>query len=237
MPSQSSAFDPGFGVYVHWPFCLSKCPYCDFNSHVRDSVDHDRWRRALTAEIDHYADLTPGRLVTSIFFGGGTPSLMEPATVAAIIDRIAARWTLTPGLEITLEANPSSVEQARFAARAAAGRTGWLLRAGARRATRSARGEVLAACTVELAVPASTPPSAAATPAPQSIPTPIPAANGPEINHERTETITTNPSLPAFLPGGFRISRTDRGDRALTTHSERQQLRIAPRCMTGVTYR
>jgi oxygen-independent coproporphyrinogen-3 oxidase len=113
--------DPGFAVYVHWPFCLSKCPYCDFNSHVRDSIDHDRWRGALLAEIDHYADRTRGRTVTSIFFGGGTPSLMEPATAAAVIDRIAARWTMAPNVEITLEANPSSVESARFAALAAAG--------------------------------------------------------------------------------------------------------------------
>ena len=112
---------PGFGIYVHWPFCLSKCPYCDFNSHVRDSVDHDRWRTALLAELDHYADRTPGRTVTSIFFGGGTPSLMEPSTAAAVIDRIAQRWTLAPGVEITLEANPSSVEAARFADLAAAG--------------------------------------------------------------------------------------------------------------------
>ena len=116
-----NAPDPGFGLYVHWPFCLSKCPYCDFNSHVRDSVDHERWRKALLAEIDHYAERTPGRTVTSIFFGGGTPSLMEPATAAAVIDRIAQRWPVAPGLEITLEANPSSVEAGRFASLAAAG--------------------------------------------------------------------------------------------------------------------
>jgi putative oxygen-independent coproporphyrinogen III oxidase len=112
---------PGFGIYVHWPFCLSKCPYCDFNSHVRESVDHDRWRTALLAELDHYADRTPGRTVTSIFFGGGTPSLMEPSTAAAVIDRVAQRWTVAPGVEITLEANPSSVEAARFADLAVAG--------------------------------------------------------------------------------------------------------------------
>ena len=112
---------PGFGIYVHWPFCLSKCPYCDFNSHVRDSVDHDRWRTALLAELDHYADRTPGRTVTSIFFGGGTPSLMEPSTAAAVIDRVANRWTVAPDVEITLEANPSSVEADRFADLAAAG--------------------------------------------------------------------------------------------------------------------
>jgi putative oxygen-independent coproporphyrinogen III oxidase len=113
--------DPGFGIYVHWPFCLSKCPYCDFNSHVREQVDHDRWRAALLAEIDHYAARAPGRTVTSIFFGGGTPSLMEPGTVAAVIDRIAQRWTVDPGVEITLEANPSSVEADRFQALAQAG--------------------------------------------------------------------------------------------------------------------
>jgi oxygen-independent coproporphyrinogen-3 oxidase len=113
--------DPGFGIYVHWPFCLSKCPYCDFNSHVREQVDHDRWRAALLTEIDHYAARTPGRMVTSIFFGGGTPSLMEPATVAALIDRIGQRWPTAPNLEITLEANPSSVEAERFQALAIAG--------------------------------------------------------------------------------------------------------------------
>jgi coproporphyrinogen III oxidase-like Fe-S oxidoreductase len=112
---------PGFGIYVHWPFCLAKCPYCDFNSHVRAGVDHARWRDALLAELDHYAALTPGRTVTSIFFGGGTPSLMEPATVAAVIERIGRHWTLTPGLEITLEANPTSVEAGRFAGFRAAG--------------------------------------------------------------------------------------------------------------------
>jgi oxygen-independent coproporphyrinogen-3 oxidase len=112
---------PGFGIYVHWPFCLSKCPYCDFNSHVRETVDHDRWRTALLAELDHYADRTPGRTVTSIFFGGGTPSLMEASTAAAVIDRVAQRWTVAPGVEITLEANPSSVEAARFADLAVAG--------------------------------------------------------------------------------------------------------------------
>ncbi len=113
--------DPGFGVYVHWPFCLSKCPYCDFNSHVREGVDHGRWRRALLAELDHYAQATPGRRVTSVFFGGGTPSLMEPETVAAVIARIAQRWDLAEDAEITLEANPTSVEAGRFAALRAAG--------------------------------------------------------------------------------------------------------------------
>jgi oxygen-independent coproporphyrinogen-3 oxidase len=108
-------------IYVHWPFCLSKCPYCDFNSHVRETVDHDRWRTALLAELDHYADRVPGRTVTSIFFGGGTPSLMDPSTAAAIIDSVAERWAVAPDIEITLEANPSSVEAARFADLASAG--------------------------------------------------------------------------------------------------------------------
>jgi len=105
---------PGFAVYVHWPFCLAKCPYCDFNSHVRERIEQDRWRAALLTELDHYAAQTPGRTVTSIFFGGGTPSLMEPATVGAVIDRIASRWSLDPDIEITLEANPTSVEAHKF---------------------------------------------------------------------------------------------------------------------------
>ena len=116
-----SASDPGFAVYVHWPFCKSKCPYCDFNSHVRERVDHDRWRAGLLRELDHYADLTAGRTVTSIFFGGGTPSLMEPATVGAIIDRVAERWQIAEGLEVTLEANPTSVEADKFRAFRTAG--------------------------------------------------------------------------------------------------------------------
>ncbi|WP_425456756.1 radical SAM family heme chaperone HemW [Denitrobaculum tricleocarpae] len=113
--------DPGFGIYVHWPFCLSKCPYCDFNSHVRESVDHARWRKALLRELDHYAALTPGREVTSIFFGGGTPSLMAPETVAAVIGRVGRNWRLSPGAEITLEANPTSAEADKFAAFSEAG--------------------------------------------------------------------------------------------------------------------
>ncbi len=108
--------DPGFAIYVHWPFCKSKCPYCDFNSHVRDRVDHPRWRAALLRELDHYADRTAGRTVTSVFFGGGTPSLMEPATVGAVLDRIAERWPIRDGLEATLEANPTSVEADKFRA-------------------------------------------------------------------------------------------------------------------------
>ncbi len=107
--------DPGFGVYVHWPFCLSKCPYCDFNSHVRrGGVDEPRFLSAIQAELKHRAALTPGRAVRSIFFGGGTPSLMAPETVAAIIETIGKLWKLDPKAEITLEANPTSVEAGRF---------------------------------------------------------------------------------------------------------------------------
>jgi oxygen-independent coproporphyrinogen-3 oxidase len=105
---------PGFGVYVHWPFCLSKCPYCDFNSHVREAVDGARWQRAYLAEIDRAAQEMPGRTVSSVFFGGGTPSLMPPETVAAIIGRIGAHWRLPSDAEITLEANPGASEAARF---------------------------------------------------------------------------------------------------------------------------
>ncbi|MEQ9815285.1 MAG: radical SAM family heme chaperone HemW [Azospirillaceae bacterium] len=105
---------PGFGLYVLWPFCRAKCPYCDFNSHVRAAVDHDRWRRALLAELDHMAAEIGGRRLTSIFFGGGTPSLMEPRTVAAIVARAAEIWRLDDGIEVTLEANPTSVEAGRF---------------------------------------------------------------------------------------------------------------------------
>jgi len=108
-------------LYVHWPFCVSKCPYCDFNSHVRAAVDQDAWAAAMLADLDHEAALLPGRRLSSIFFGGGTPSLMPPATVAAILDRAERRWGFAPGIEITLEANPSSVEAARFADLAAAG--------------------------------------------------------------------------------------------------------------------
>jgi putative oxygen-independent coproporphyrinogen III oxidase len=107
--------DPGFAVYVHWPFCLSKCPYCDFNSHVRSvGVDEARYLAAFKAEIAHRAALAPGRVVRSIFFGGGTPSLMRPETVSGVLDAIARRWPIEPGAEITLEANPTSVEAGRF---------------------------------------------------------------------------------------------------------------------------
>jgi oxygen-independent coproporphyrinogen-3 oxidase len=108
-------------LYVHWPFCISKCPYCDFNSHVRSSIDQDCWREALLADLAYEAGLLPGRRLTSIFFGGGTPSLMEPATAAAIIEAATKHWAPGDQIEITLEANPNSVEAARFADLAAAG--------------------------------------------------------------------------------------------------------------------
>ena len=114
--------DPGFGIYVHWPFCLSKCPYCDFNSHVRHAgIDETRFVRAFTAEIAATAARIPGREAVSIFFGGGTPSLMQPATVGAILDAIARHWNVSPDVEVTLEANPTSVEATRFRGYRAAG--------------------------------------------------------------------------------------------------------------------
>jgi putative oxygen-independent coproporphyrinogen III oxidase len=107
--------DPGFGVYVHWPFCLAKCPYCDFNSHVRGGrIDEARYLAAFKAEIAHRAALAPRRTVRSVFFGGGTPSLMAPETVQGVIDAIASAWRLDESAEITLEANPTSVEAERF---------------------------------------------------------------------------------------------------------------------------
>ena len=108
-------------LYVHWPFCVSKCPYCDFNSHVRSNIDQDEWRDALLTDLAYEAGLLPGRKLTSIFFGGGTPSLMDPATVSAVIGAAQERWQAADDLEITLEANPNSVEAARFADLAAAG--------------------------------------------------------------------------------------------------------------------
>ena len=108
-------------VYIHWPFCRSKCPYCDFNSHVRDNVDAARWTRALLSDLEHDAELTAGCKVGSVFFGGGTPSLMPPETVAALLDRARSRWAVMPDLEVTLEANPNSAEADRFRAFAAAG--------------------------------------------------------------------------------------------------------------------
>jgi putative oxygen-independent coproporphyrinogen III oxidase len=108
-------------LYIHWPFCVSKCPYCDFNSHVRESVDQVAWRAALLADMAHEARVAGGRPLTSIFFGGGTPSLMPPETVAALIEAAQSHWGFADGIEITLEANPSSVEAARFADLARAG--------------------------------------------------------------------------------------------------------------------
>ena len=112
---------PSFAIYLHWPFCLAKCPYCDFNSHVRDDVDQEAWRQAFLMEIDRAASQLGPRKVTSIFLGGGTPSLMPPATVGALLDRIAAHWTIDTDIEINLEANPTSVEVDRFKGYAAAG--------------------------------------------------------------------------------------------------------------------
>ena len=109
------------GLYVHWPFCKSKCPYCDFNSHVETAIDQRRWRDALTAEIRHFAGLTPGRRLETVFFGGGTPSLMPPETVAATIETATACWDSAEEIEVTLEANPTSVEASRLAEYRAAG--------------------------------------------------------------------------------------------------------------------
>ena len=118
----AAASETAFGVYIHWPFCLSKCPYCDFNSHVRHSgIDEARFVRAFTAEIAAIAARVPGRTVSTIFIGGGTPSLMQPATVAAVLDAVARHWRIAPGAEVTLEANPTSVEATRFLGYRAAG--------------------------------------------------------------------------------------------------------------------
>lgn len=107
--------DPrGFGIYVHWPFCKAKCPYCDFNSHVRAVIDEAAWRDSYLREMAHFAALTPGRTVSSIFFGGGTPSLMDPATTAAVIDAVGRHWRIANDIEITLEANPTSVEAGKL---------------------------------------------------------------------------------------------------------------------------
>ena len=122
MNAPAPPHDSAFGIYVHWPFCLSKCPYCDFNSHVRQApVDEARFLAAFRAELAHRARLTPGRTVQSIFFGGGTPSLMRPATVQGILDAIAGHWSVDPTAEVTLEANPTSVEAERFRGYKAAG--------------------------------------------------------------------------------------------------------------------
>jgi putative oxygen-independent coproporphyrinogen III oxidase len=114
--------DLGFGVYAHWPFCLSKCPYCDFNSHVRHQrIDETRFIAAFERELAHRAALTPGRTVSSVFFGGGTPSLMQASSVACILDAVARHWPIAPNAEITLEANPTSAEAERFRGFRAAG--------------------------------------------------------------------------------------------------------------------
>jgi putative oxygen-independent coproporphyrinogen III oxidase len=118
----TAAEQKAFGVYVHWPFCLSKCPYCDFNSHVRHAaIDQERFARGFAREIETTAERVPGREVTSIFLGGGTPSLMAPQTVGAILDAIGKHWRVAPDAEVTLEANPTSVEATRFAGYRAAG--------------------------------------------------------------------------------------------------------------------
>lgn len=119
--SNLTPFDKGLALYIHWPFCVSKCPYCDFNSHVRDTVDMTSWRQALLADMAHEAALLPGRRLNSIFFGGGTPSLMPPDLVAELLAQAARHWRFADDIEITLEANPSSVEAARFAELAQAG--------------------------------------------------------------------------------------------------------------------
>jgi putative oxygen-independent coproporphyrinogen III oxidase len=113
----------GFGLYIHWPFCAAKCPYCDFNSHVASSIDQKRWCEAYIQEIDRIADVTSGRRLDTVFFGGGTPSLMAPETVAAVLDRVRKRWRLRNDLEVTLEANPTSTEAGRFRAYSQAGVT------------------------------------------------------------------------------------------------------------------
>ncbi|NNK79786.1 MAG: coproporphyrinogen III oxidase [Litoreibacter sp.] len=105
----------GFGLYIHWPFCQAKCPYCDFNSHVWQHIDQSRWTKAYLSELDRVAAETPDRVLNSVFFGGGTPSLMEPETVDQILSRIRANWPIANDFEVTLEANPTSVEAQRFA--------------------------------------------------------------------------------------------------------------------------
>src|SRR6202048_1644509 len=110
-PQAGEGKKDAFGVYVHWPFCLSKCPYCDFNSHVRHApIDEERFTRAFAREIETTAARAPGREVSSIFLGGGTPSLMRPQTVGAILDAIGKHWSVASDVEVTLEANPTSVE-------------------------------------------------------------------------------------------------------------------------------
>ncbi len=111
----------GFGIYIHWPFCAAKCPYCDFNSHVAKSIDQPSWKNAYLREIDRYAELTSDRVLNSVFFGGGTPSLMPPETVHEILERVHFHWPKANNFECTLEANPTSVDAGRFAGYAAAG--------------------------------------------------------------------------------------------------------------------
>lgn len=111
----------GFGLYLHWPFCEAKCPYCDFNSHVSREIDQSRWLRAYLREIDRYAGMLRGRVLNSVFFGGGTPSLMDPDVLAAILERVRQSWPQANDLEVTLEANPGSVEAGRFRGYAEAG--------------------------------------------------------------------------------------------------------------------
>ncbi len=113
--------DPGFGIYVHWPFCQTICPYCDFNVHSATDIDDAAWRDGLLADLKHYAADTPGRTVTSMYFGGGTPSLMPPKTVGAVIDAIGQHWAIADDIEITLETNPTSAERKSFQAFRAAG--------------------------------------------------------------------------------------------------------------------
>ena len=113
--------EPAFGIYIHWPFCQSKCPYCDFNSHVAEHIDQAAWQSAYLAELDHYAKETSASTVTSVFFGGGTPSLMPPETARAIIETVRTRWKTAENLEITAEANPSSSDIATFEGLAEAG--------------------------------------------------------------------------------------------------------------------
>ncbi len=111
----------GFGLYIHWPFCEAKCPYCDFNSHVARQIDQEEWAAAYLSGLDRYGALFPDRVLHTVFFGGGTPSLMEPETVAKILQKVRDNWRLANDFEVTLEANPSSVEAGRFAAYAQAG--------------------------------------------------------------------------------------------------------------------
>ena len=112
-----------FGIYIHWPFCEFKCPYCDFNSHVSNAIDQIAWRDAYLEEIDRYAEMTDDHVVTSVFFGGGTPSLMAAETASAVLARIKSLWTVSDDFEVTAEANPSSAERAKFEAFRAAGVT------------------------------------------------------------------------------------------------------------------